>query len=665
MDALLIAARTLHFAATASLEGVFAFWCFIARPAFRHAKAAPALEGQLDRQLLVVGWTSLVVAVASGVAWLFVVASQMSSVPLAAILPQGVLNIVLTQTQFGQDWRLRGVLCVVIAVCLALQGRVWKRAWSWLGLVASAAFVAALAWAGHGAAAEDVPWDAIHLPADLLHLIASGAWLGALPPLALLLLAARRDDKPEWLDVARVATLRFSTLGVTCVATLLVTGLVNTWFLAGSIPALIGTLYGQLLLVKVALFVAMVAIAHVNRNRLAPYLERIASEASLRARAVARLGRNALIEASLGFFVLAIVGIIGVLPPGLHTEPVWPLPFQFDFNELVAGAQTLLDVATVLFVVSLTAGAVAANKKRYRGATVALAGVVIFGGIGLIALRPGIVRAYPTSFYAPTQPYAAPSIARGAPLYSANCAVCHGVGGSGNGPLAATLSIRPADLTEEHIFAHSVGDIYWWVSNGRDNGVMPGFADKLTPDQRWDLINFVLARAAAKETGATGSTVAAAAAPPLPDFAFEQQGLQNTLSQTLKSGPVLLVLFGTPPPVSRLEQLTTTESRLRAAGLRIVAVSLGKPTGKAGASAASTPPVVVKVSDDVRTVLALFRSHSDGGETELMLDRGAGVRARWTTNGPGGLPDAAALVTDAVRVASIPVAAANHAGHAH
>jgi hypothetical protein len=64
-------------------------------------------------------------------------------------------------------------------------------------------------------------------------------------------------------------------------------------------------------------------------------------------------------------------------------------------------------------------------------------------------------------------------------------------------------------------------------------------------------------------------------------------------------------------------------------------------------------------------VLALFRSHADGGETELMLDRGAGVRARWTTSGKGGLPESAALLADAVRVASIPVAAANHAGHAH
>ena len=69
--------------------------------------------------------------------------------------------------------------------------------------------------------------------------------------------------------------------------------------------------------------------------------------------------------------------------------------------------------------------------------------------------------------------------------------MCHGAGGRGDGPLAGKLPIRPADLTEPHLFAHKIGEIFWWVSYGRDNGVMPGFADKLTPDQRWDLINFV------------------------------------------------------------------------------------------------------------------------------------------------------------------------------
>jgi putative copper resistance protein D len=446
---------------------------------------------------------------------------------------------------------------------------------------------------------------------------------------------------------------------------LLLTGIVNTWFLSGTIPALVGTLYGQLLLVKVAFFAMMIAIASVNRRRLTPLLERIASEAFVRLRAVQQLRINTVIEASLGIFVLAIVGIIGTLPPGLHTQPRWPFPFRIDFNEMVGEAQTFAVLAGMLFIVCLVASVIAAEQKRYRGMALSIAGLVVFAGIGWMTLRPGIVRAYPTTYYAPTQPYAAPSIARGAPLYAANCAACHGARGRGDGPLATKIPIRPADLTEPHLFAHSVGDIFWWVSHGRANGVMPGFADKLTPDQRWDLINFVMARAAGTLTRATQSRVTSAAAPPLPDFAFEQQGAQNTLSQTVKSGPVLLILFTPPAPQARLQELATLEPRLGAAGLRIIAVGLGQASADAAARAASAAPFVVKVSDDVRATLALFRSPADGGETELMLDRGADVRARWTKSGAGGLSDATTLLSDAVRIASIPVAAPNHAAHAH
>ena len=180
----------------------------------------------------------------------------------------------------------------------------------------------------------------------------------------------------------------------------------------------------------------------------------------------------------------------------MHTEPRWPLPFRFDLSEISAGAQTVFDVAAIAFALCLAATLVVAERRRYRAMAASIAVLVLFGGVGWVALRPGIVPAYPTSFYASTQPYAAPSIARGAPLYAENCAVCHGAGGRGDGPLAGKLPIRPADLTEPHLFAHKVGEIFWWVSYGRDDGVMPGFADKLTPDQRWDLINFLLARAA-------------------------------------------------------------------------------------------------------------------------------------------------------------------------
>jgi putative copper resistance protein D len=634
---------------------VYVFWCVIAWPAFRRTNAAQTLERQLDGPLLLLAWVSLMVAVLSGAAWLAVVASNMSGTPLAAVFQSGVVNIVLTQTRFGEAWMIRGGLIVVLAVCLAVQARNRTYAAAQIGLLAAGAFIASLAWAGHGAATEDVPFDAIHLPADILHLLAAGAWLGALLPLVILLAQTWRDQNPPAVAAACTATLRFSVLGLSCVGTLLVTGIVNTWFLSGSVPALLGTLYGQLLLIKIALFAAMIAFASVNQRRLLPRLADVPTEAELCLQAIRQVRDNASIEAGLGIFVLAIVGVIGILPPGLHTEPRWPLPFRFDLSEIPAGTQTVFDVAAIAFALCLIVTVVLAERKRYRAMVASVTLLVVFGVVSWVALRPGIVRAYPTSFYASTQAYAAPSVARGVPLYKQNCVVCHGATGRGDGPLAGKLAVRPADLTEPHLFAHKAGEMFWWISYGSDNRVMPGFAGKLTPDQRWDLINFVLARAAGVLTRQVSSQINTAAAIPFPDFAFEQNGAQNTLSQTLKNGPALVVLFATPVPRARLEQLAKLQPQLAAPGLRVVAVGLNSST--------DTSAPIVGVSQDVRAALALFRSPEDGGETELMLDRGGNVRARWTASGAGGLADAGTLLSDTARVASIPVAAANHAGH--
>ena len=226
------------------------------------------------------------------------------------------------------------------------------------------------------------------------------------------------------------------------------------------------------------------------------------------------------------------------------------------------------------------------------------------------------------------------------------------------------MPIRPADLTEPHLFAHSPGDLFWWVSHGMDEGVMPGFADVLNPNRRWDVINFVRARAAGVLAMRAGPEVTTAATPEVPDFAFETGDVQQTLRQVLETGPVLLVLFAPPVPVARLQQLAAVHAQLSTAGLRIVAVGLGSAPEETP-EGARVPPFVVGVSSEVIAALALFRAADDGGETELMLDRAGNVRARWTSNMPGGLASPGTLITDAERVARISVTGSDHAAHTH
>lgn len=204
MEGFLIAARAVHYSSTISLAGVFAFLCFVADP-----KPWP----KLGRRLMFLAATSLVLGLLSGAAWLLFVSTQMSGQPIAVALRQGVLATVLHRTRFGQIWTLRVLFAVLMAALLVLPHGSRRGLWRWAGLAISACILGSLAWAGHGGATPGRPGD-LHLAADILHLLAAGAWVGSLVPLALLLSELRRDriDDAGSTHRARQAVVRFSLL---------------------------------------------------------------------------------------------------------------------------------------------------------------------------------------------------------------------------------------------------------------------------------------------------------------------------------------------------------------------------------------------------------------------------------------------------------------------
>ncbi len=84
------------------------------------------------------------------------------------------------------------------------------------------------------------------------------------------------------------------------------------------------------------------------------------------------------------------------------------------------------------------------------------------------------------------------SIARGKVLFDIHCAVCHGKDGKGQGPVAPYFKppeAEVADLTEERIAKHEDGLIYLTITQGFQG--MASLAENLTPQERWDVINYL------------------------------------------------------------------------------------------------------------------------------------------------------------------------------
>jgi putative copper resistance protein D len=306
----LIVVRAIHFAATAMVAGTLVFRAGVAEPVLALARPTASIFDMQARRVASIG---LLVSVASCVAWILLEAPAMSGLSFSEAMTSDIIGTVVTETQFGLVSEIRLALALVLAACLAsdrLNGARWLALASALGLVAS------IAWTGHaGSTAGEL--GTFHLIADTLHLVAAAAWIGGLVSLALLLVVVSRHRAEGWTSLLHDAARRFSALGIVSVATLLLSGIVNTAILVGSLHALLVTDYGRLLMLKMALFAVMLGFAAKNRFWLTP---RLAGSSGCKREpdAVRALVRNCIIEIALGLAIFAIVGALGTIHPAIH-----------------------------------------------------------------------------------------------------------------------------------------------------------------------------------------------------------------------------------------------------------------------------------------------------------------------------------------------------------
>ncbi|HET8875876.1 MAG TPA: copper homeostasis membrane protein CopD [Casimicrobiaceae bacterium] len=636
MNVVFVACRAVHFGAAMLVFGELAFAVFVAPAEWRSAIAGELdRRRSLDRHVRAFTAWALAASAVSGIAWVALEASAMSGGGLMQVLADGTLAVVLRQTEFGHVFAVRAVLLVGVAATLAWLWRASTRTQSRLRAVIALGlaglYLATLAGAGHAAAATEGVVRVVHLGADACHLLAAGGWIGALP--ALVHCFAHASSNAALAQLAR----RFSVLGIVCVAVLMASGVVNTLFLVGSFAALFGTAYGNLLVVKLALFAAMLVLAAINRSRLTP---RLADGDASAGRA---LRRNAMLEITIGVVIVAIVGALGTMVPGAHQSPVWPFAFAFDFSPATRSpeasgalwASLLLALAAIALIIA------GVYRKSFRLWIPGCVALVVCAAASTSILA---VPAFPTTYASSPVPYAVDAVARGAARYASDCSSCHGAGGRGDGPAAAGLSARPANLAE-HALHHPPGNLFWWIAHGIPGTPMPAFSPKLSDTQIWELVQFLVARASARSAQPLGPLVNGKSMSRAPDFTYELPGEeQRTLNG--QRTPALIVLYSLPQSKPRLTQLAS-DHRIMHANLRVLAIPLpgSHPTDDANV------PVDTIRDADVTAVYAMFAGTagtSAAAHVELLVDATGIVRARWT-GVPGTGTDRDAQITAAAQ----------------
>ncbi|MFJ8592041.1 copper resistance protein CopC [Streptomyces sp. NPDC093598] len=238
-------ARYLAYLAAALLVGTAAF-ALLCRPAH---------TSPLRRPLLGAWWTLL----GSTAVLLLLRAPYETGTGPAAALDASALGRTLTSRPGLALLARLAVLLLTAAFLIRLAKRrdlKEQPAAAALGTALAAALALTWAAAEHASAGIQVP---LAMTSSVLHLLATGVWLGGLVALLLTLRRSLGDDLVEVVP-------RFSRIAFASVTVLAVTGVYQSWRGLGSLSALTGTSYGRLLLAKLAGVAVLLLVAGYSRR---------------------------------------------------------------------------------------------------------------------------------------------------------------------------------------------------------------------------------------------------------------------------------------------------------------------------------------------------------------------------------------------------------------
>lgn len=248
-------------------------------------------EGRADRRVRRLVFAGCVVSAVSAVAALLLqgpyvagqgVSSTFSGKLLHATLgvPYGKLLLLRVAAAGALAWLARGLLQPADRMSERLRSR-----WENLTLVSGFVVLLSFSAAGHAIA---VPAPFFSVTADLAHFGAITVWIGGLVQLIVFLWRPGPEEDP-----AGVLT-RFSPLATAALGVVVVSGTYLSLRTVPSVSALWSTHYGVLLLLKLAGFAGMLALANISRLAVRRGIVATSTEATRR-----RLSRSSIGNAAL------------------------------------------------------------------------------------------------------------------------------------------------------------------------------------------------------------------------------------------------------------------------------------------------------------------------------------------------------------------------------
>ncbi len=213
----------------------------------------------------------------------------------------------LLSTDWGRMWILATIGSALLPPLFgAARGGGGMGRVGWIGATIVVGGVASFpAFAGHAAGTGALRW--LSIPADVVHVLASGSWIGGL---LLVLAAVQRErsrdggGKGNGGDVLLAeAVPLFSPVALISAGLVVTTGTISSLLQVDSWALLFGSPYGRLLLTKIGLVLLVMTLGAINWRRLTPRIMQGSEGAGA-------LRRNALGELIVAQIVIAATAIL-------------------------------------------------------------------------------------------------------------------------------------------------------------------------------------------------------------------------------------------------------------------------------------------------------------------------------------------------------------------
>lgn len=588
------------------------------------------------------------------------------------------IKLILFSTRFGMVWATQEALAVLLFLSLIFRIELltklsFKSFLLWAIFLSASALVIG-AFKGHAAGLEPA-WPG--LLGHGIHVLAAGSWLGALPALCFLLHQSTKPNATLAPKQAAQLLTGFSPLAGMMAGAILLSGVLIGYLQISDWSQLFSTPYGLYLLLKVGLFICMLSIAGVIRQRLLPtYSTNMPiKQANL------SISKWVLLEVSVGFVLLAFANVLKNTTPASHeTEIVWPFDFRLSLDATWSeSASVQTQVFFGIMLICLAIGlAVYLFRFKQRVKLAFITGISLgLAGIATV-IQPLAVEAYPDTYRNSSVPYDAITIRNGGDIFKQLCVSCHGVEGEGDGVLADTLDVMLMDLNNMHSDDSTAGDMYWSFTQELFKDAYHSAIDPLDEDETWELINYLNATAAS-HAGLSLYTYIEPNSPFLgaPDFYYANNETSGNLKDFREDKAVLLVLFSWPQDKARLDELKRHHEGITANNAEIIAVEIAAPNNDIKGVRPSYPFIIVsEQTEAIVNSYSLFRRSfinkrdfdftRPPSHIEFIIDRFGYLRARWIPESSTSTwSDVSLLNTQLKKLAAEPEILPPPEGHAH